>query len=135
MCTLLNVHISSYFSWTQSSHAAKENRIKVEQDLVQNAFFFLKENAGTRVIKGYLFLEQNICMSRRKIGKIMKELGLKLKRKQAYKNKSSAAINDPKIQPNKLDRKCQCCLPQSIMGRRYYRNKNRARKAVLSGVY
>jgi len=111
MCHVLKVNKSSYFSWTELEHLNKEQALNEDYQLVEVAFFYLKENAGTRLIKGYLMHEKNTRMSRRKIGKILTLLGLKAKTQKRFKKSNVAAVNDPKIMPNILDRNFEVSYP------------------------
>ena len=104
MCNALCIKKSSYFSWVKLDHLAREQAENDTQQVVESAFYDLKENAGTRDIKGYLFHEKEMTMSRRKIGHILMQLELEVKTGKRFKKASTAASNDPKIKANLLDR-------------------------------
>jgi hypothetical protein len=76
---VLTIKSSSYFSWAGSDKDTKEKKKHDDYKVVENAFYFLKENAGARGIKGYLYHQKDIIFSRRKIGRIMDDLSLKLR--------------------------------------------------------
>ena len=59
MCNVLSVKKSSYFSWVQLDHLARERTAHETDKSVEDAFLCLKENAGERGIKGYLLHEKN----------------------------------------------------------------------------
>jgi len=90
MCRMLSVKKSSYFSWTQIDHSQNEQAVNEDYQLIEEAFFDLKENAGTRGIKGYLLHENEVQISHRKIGKILAILGLKVKRQKKFKKQNTA---------------------------------------------
>ncbi|WP_232023563.1 IS3 family transposase [Thiomicrorhabdus aquaedulcis] len=104
MCKVLNVPVSSFNSWLKLDPTDKAAEQKENTDLVKETFGILKGNAGARGIKGYLTNEKKVTMSRRKIARIMREQGLIVHTRKKFKKASSAAINDPKIQPNLLKR-------------------------------
>jgi len=114
MCRVLSVKKSSYFSWTQIDHSQKEQSTHENYRLIETAFFNLKENAGTRGIKGYLLHENDVRMSRRKIGKIMEILGLEVKTLKRFKKQRTAPINDPRIMPNILNRNFEVTYPNQV---------------------
>lgn len=105
MCKVLEVPINSYLSWLKLDFTEKQNALKLETGLIKATFTALKGNSGTRGIKSYLEAMNKINMSRRKIGRIMAELNLVVKTRKKFKKVHSAAINDPKIQPNLLKRR------------------------------
>lgn len=113
MCHALNIKKSSYFSWSNIDHEAKQLKQHGDYQLVENAFDDLKKNAGTRGIKGYLFHQKETVFSRRKIGNIMSDLKLEVKTKKTFK-KSSAAANDPKIKHNALERHFTVSYPNQV---------------------
>ncbi len=114
MCRTLSVKKSSYFSWVQRDHLEREYTAHAAKKEVEDAFFFLKENAGERGIKGYLLHEKNSRVSRRKIGRILKQLGLVVKTRKKFKKQSSAPANDPRIKPNELDRNFIVSYPNQV---------------------
>jgi len=114
MCHVLSIRKSSFFSWCETDHLAKEKTRHEDYQLIENAFFDLKENAGTRAIKGYLLHEKDVQISRRKIGKILSILGLKVKTQKRFKKQSTTPINDPRIMPNMLNRHFNVSYPNQV---------------------
>jgi len=104
MCLALNIKKSSYFSWAAIDQEERQRHQHFQYKIIEDAFYALKENAGTRGIKGYLNHQKNTVLSRRKIGKIMSDLALIVKTKKKFKNVSVAPANDPKIKHNELNR-------------------------------
>lgn len=74
-------------------------------------------------------------MNRRKIGRFMKQLGLKVKTKKKFKPLVSAPINSPLIAPNRLKRRFNVKLHESNMGWRRHSNQNPAGLGLLSGLH
>jgi len=114
MCNALQVKKSSYFSWVKLDHLEKEQAVNETDELIEQAFYYLNENGGTRAIKGYLFHEKSTQMSRHKIGYIMKRLELKVKTQKKFKKSQAAAITDPRIMPNYLDRNFVVSYPNQV---------------------
>ena len=114
MCRVLAIKKSSYFSWTVSDKKARESRRHVDYKCVEDAFYTLNENAGTRGIKGYLCHQKNITFSRRKIGNIMSILDLTVKTKKKFKKVTTAPANDPKIKHNALERHFTVSYPNQV---------------------
>lgn len=114
MCRLLNIKKSSYFSWAGTDKEAKERNKHEENKVVEEAFYFLKKNAGTRGIKGYLRHQKQTLFSRRKIGHAMSDLGLVAKAKKKFKKANVAAANDPKIKDNELNRHFTVSYPNQV---------------------
>jgi len=114
MCHVLTIKKSSYYSWVCTDKTAKEQHQHENAILVENAFNALKKNAGTRGIKGYLFNQKNTLFSRRKIGRIMSDLGLVVKTQKPFKKVNTAAANDPKIKPNELSRNFTVSYPNQV---------------------
>jgi len=114
MCLALNIKKSSYFSWSNIDHEAKQLKQHGDYQLVENAFDDLKKNAGTRGIKGYLFHQKETVFSRRKIGNIMGDLKLEVKTKKTFKKPSAAAANDPRIKHNALERRFTVSYPNQV---------------------
>jgi len=114
MCHVLSVKKSRDFSWTQVDPLQKDQAVHKDDQLIETAFFDLKENAGTRGIKGDLLHENDVRISRRKIGKILATLGLKVKTQKKFKKQSTAPVSDPRIMPNILKRHFDVSYPNQV---------------------
>lgn len=114
ICSVLNVKKSSYFSWVNIDQNAKDSQRHNDCKLVEDTFYELKENAGTRGIKGHLLLQQNTVFSRRKIGHIMSELVFIVKTRKKFKKATTAAVNDPKIKDKALERHFTVSYPNQV---------------------
>ena len=104
MCRVLGVKRSSFTSWQRTDSTERDKRRQQDQDWVRRVFYELKENAGTRMIKGHLDKEYGIVMSRRKIGRIMDNLELAVKTKRKFKKSDTAPASSALIAPNRLNR-------------------------------
>jgi len=114
MCHVLSIKKSSYFSWTRIDKKAKEQKRHADFKRVEDAFYTLKENAGTRGIKGYLYQQQEHVCSRRKIGNIMSALDLTVRTKKKFKKVTTAPANDPRIKHNTLARHFTVSYPNQV---------------------
>lgn len=114
MCQVLEIPLSSYQSWVSLNHAEREQAQQKDQKTVEDAFDQLKQNVGTRSIKGYLQNEKQLQFSRRKIGRIMAELGLVVKTKKKFKKNNVASIGDERIAPNLLNRNFEVSYPNQV---------------------
>lgn len=104
MCKVLSVKRSSYLSFYQLDTTQRDDQLQQEQALIKETFEYLKQSSGTRGIKGYLKQTHQVIMSRRKIGRLMKQLKLTVKTTKKFKRSQSAPINSPLIAPNLLNR-------------------------------
>ena len=114
MFCVLAVPKSSYFSWLNVDHHAKESSEHSLHELVTHAFEELEGNAGTRVIKGYLLHEFDIRVSRRKIGNILKAEGLRVKTRKKFRKPNVAPIDDTRIADNLLNRHFDVSHPNQV---------------------
>ena len=112
MCHFLSIETSSYYSWLESEKKEKKEDKSVYW--VKKAFEELNGNAGTRGIKAYLRDNYQVFISRRRIGKLMKQQGLICQRKKKYKRGTSAAINDPHIAANLVQRQFDVYYPNQV---------------------
>ena len=83
--------------------------------MVREAFYELKSNGGTRSIKAYLIKHHQTSMSRRKIGLLMREAGLKSRTAKKFKHTEVSKANDPRIKPDLVQR----CFDVSLLNTVY----------------
>ncbi len=114
MLHVLELQKSSYFSWTKLNKTKQEAQQQESNKLVEDAFYALKKNGGTRQIKHHLFNKKKIVLSRRKIGYIMKTLELTVKTQRKFKKGSTAPANSSRIQPNLLNRQFKVSYPNQV---------------------
>ena len=84
MCEVLNVSRTCYYAWRKAlpSSRAKENKIISEK--INIIFNDGRKNYGTRRIKGAL-AKEGLTVSRRRIGRLMRAMGLACKTKRKFK--------------------------------------------------
>ncbi len=103
MCRVLKVDKSSYYHWIKAGCIIKKVDEKLNE-LIEIIFVQGRCNYGTRRIKKRLFKRYGLVISRRRIGAIMKDLGLKAKTKKRYKVNTTQADPNLPTAPNILDR-------------------------------
>ena len=103
MCKVLKVDKSSYYHWVKVGCIMKKVDEKLNE-LVEIIFVQGRENYGTRRIKDKLEQRYGVIVSRRRIGAIMKDLGLKAKTKKRYKINTTNSDHNLPIAPNILNR-------------------------------
>ena len=102
MCKVLKVNRASYYHWISSGSIIKKVDKKLNK-LVESIFIEGKSTYGTRRIQDRLLLDFGLCVSRKSISNIMKDLNLKVKIKRRYKNTTDSKHNLP-IATNILNR-------------------------------
>lgn len=103
MCRILQVDKSSYYHWIKSGCPV----VKVDEkltELIEIIFVQSRQNYGTRRIKERLLQRYGIIVSRRRIGAIMRYLGLQAKTKKRYKINTTNSNHNLPIAPNLLNR-------------------------------
>lgn len=103
MCRILQSDKSSYYYWIKSGCPA----VKVDEklnELIKIIFVQGRQNYGTRRIKDGLLQRYGLIVSRRRIGSIMSDLGLKAKTKKRYKINTTNSDHNLPIAPNLLNR-------------------------------
>jgi len=103
MCKVLQVDKSSYYHWIKMGCITIKFDVKLNE-LVEIIFVQGRQNYGTRRIKERLVQRYGIIVSRRRIGAIMKYLGLKAKTKKRYKINTTNSNHNLPIAPNLLNR-------------------------------
>ena len=103
MCQICKVDKSSYYHWVKNGAIVHKVDEKLNE-LIEIAFIQGRQNYGTRRIKDKLEQLYGLILSRRKIGIIMKELGLVAKSKKRYKINTTDSNHNLPIAPNLLNR-------------------------------
>jgi transposase InsO family protein len=85
-----------------------------ERELVEQCFIDLRSNGGTRPIKARLHSEHRVQMSRRKIARYLRELGLCVKRHKRFINRDVTEKTHPAIAPNRLNRRFEVSHPNHV---------------------
>jgi putative transposase len=103
MCKILKVDRASYYHWIKSGCVVKKVDEKLNE-LIAIIFEQGRGNYGTRRIKKALLERYGFIVSRRRIGAIMKDLGLNVKTKKRYKINTTDSNHNLPIAPNILNR-------------------------------
>jgi transposase InsO family protein len=98
MCKVLKVSRSCYYRWL----GVEKQEDKELNDLIKNIFEISMQTYGTRRIKKQLVKDYGVIVSRRRIGKIMKKLGLASKTKKRFKVRTTDSNHHFGVAPNLL---------------------------------
>ena len=110
MCRVLKVDKSSYYRWIKGGEVVKRVDKKLNE-LIKMIFIQGRENYGTRRIKVQLLKRFGYIVSRRRIGAIMKDLGLKAKTKKRYKINTTDSNHNLPTALNILNRDFNASTP------------------------
>ncbi len=102
MCQTLEVCRSAFYAWKKAPMTAKEQEDKALTDAIKTSFDEGRGCYVTRRIQQDL-IEQDLTVSRRRIGRLMKTEGLHVKTKRKFKATTYSDHDDP-IAPNLLNR-------------------------------
>jgi transposase InsO family protein len=103
MCKVLKVDRASYYHWIKAGSIVKKVD-KQLNELIQIIFKQGRANYGTRRIKSELERLYGLIVSRRRIGAIMRSLGLTAKTKKRYKINTTDSNHNLPVAPNILNR-------------------------------
>ena len=112
MCRILQVSRSSYYDYLQrlpSDRDVEDDRIRPQ---IKTAFAKGRKNYGTRRIKTELE-KVNSTVSRRRIGRLMKEENLQVQTKRKFKVTTDSNHNEP-IAPNILERNFEVTTQDTV---------------------
>lgn len=98
----MKVSRSCYYDWLNSPKTEREKKNEKDMTLLKALFEKGRGSYGTRRLKNK-FSEQGIIISRRRIGRLMKQAGLWCKTKKKFKVTTDSKHNKP-IAPNLLER-------------------------------
>lgn len=110
LCALFDVPRSSYIYRITNRHKIDPERERLKQKIL-SIHEDSRGAAGSRTITGQLN-QDNECVGRNKISRIMKEAGIQSK--QPYKSKHKATGGESKIAPNLLDREFDVDRPNQV---------------------
>lgn len=102
MCETFGVLRSAFYAWCKAPVTAREQEDQVLTNVIKVSFDASRKTYGTRRIKDDLN-DQNLNISRRRIGRLMADADLKVKTKRKFKATTYSQHNDP-IAPNLLNR-------------------------------
>jgi transposase InsO family protein len=107
MCKVFKVSRSCYYRWL---NIEKEEDTKLN-NLIKDIFEMSQKTYGTRRIKRQLMQDYGLIVSRRRIGKIMRKLGLVCKNKKRFRVKTTDSNHNFMIAPNLLKQDFYAYLP------------------------
>ena len=111
MCKVLKVDRSSYYHWVKGGSCVKKVD-KELNELIKIIFMQGRQNYGTRRIKERLEQKRyGFLVSRRRIGHIMRDLGLVAKTRKRYQVNTTNANHNLPIAPNLLNRDFYASYP------------------------
>ncbi len=111
MCRLLEVTRSNYYHWLQ--RACQKPDIVLET-LIIKVFKESRETYGTRRIKKRLLQIEGLIISRRRIAKLMKRLGLRSRSKRKFRVTTTDSNHTHAIAPNRLKRQFYTTAPDLV---------------------
>lgn len=103
MCDILEISRSNYYEWLYRPICKRKEEDKEALAMINQVFIEARKVYGTRRIKKKLEID-GIRISRRRIGRLMKESGIFCKTKRRFKATTDSNHNRP-IAPNLLERK------------------------------
>lgn len=108
MCSTLKVSRNGYYYWCKHGSRGEDSHLL---QLVEEIFESSFKTYGTRRIKATLQKQYGWVVSRRRIGKAMKTLGLKAKTKQRFKVHTTDSKHTLPISPNLIDQDFYASAP------------------------
>jgi transposase InsO family protein len=81
MCQSLNICRSAFYAWKKAPLSAKAEEDKALTEVIKTSFNEGRECYGTRRIQQDL-IDQELTVSRRRIGRLMKTEGMQVKTKR-----------------------------------------------------
>lgn len=112
MCQLLEVSTSAYYDWLKRSPTPREKENAMLTELIKELFESQRKRCGTRTLKKAL-ARQGFQVSRRRIGRLMKQAGLECKTKKKFKATTDSKHAYP-VAPNLLNREFQVDQPNQV---------------------
>lgn len=112
MCKGLEVTRSAYYSWLSRPESKRSREERRLGEKVKTIHKTSRETYGTRRIQHDL-VEDGERISRKRVGRLMKQQGLKSKSKRKFKATTNSNHNHP-VAPNLLNRKFQIDQPDTV---------------------
>jgi len=110
MCRLLGVSRSCYYHWLQVERQDDEELNR----LIHDTFIGSRQTYGTRRIKKQLERLYGLITSRRRIGRIMKKLGLSTRHRRRFRVLTTDSNHNYAISPNRLRQDFYASQPDQI---------------------
>lgn len=109
MCKFLDISRSAYYDWLDRTPTTLEQEDKKLIEIIKVLFEKGRGNYGTRRLKKEL-KKQGWCISRRRIARLMRLIGMSCKTKRKFKATTNSKHNLP-IAPNYLNRDFSAAQP------------------------
>ena len=113
MCQLFKINRSAYYHWVKAGCIVNRVDEKLNQ-LIKDIFYAYREVYGTRRIKKVLVLQYGVIISKRRIAKSMKALGLVVKMKRKFRVTTTDSNHNYTISPNRLQRNFKVTTPNEV---------------------
>ena len=114
MCEVLKISRVGYYRWVKRQ-PREEDAVLIEK--IETLFTKSRKTYGTRRIKKALEKEEGWIVSRRRIGRIMRQKGWAVKSKPRFKPKTTDSNHNETIAPNLLQRDFKTQAPnQAYVG-------------------
>ncbi|QPK65530.1 IS3 family transposase [Methylomonas sp. LL1] len=112
LCRFMRVSRSAYYDWLKQGPSAGEQDDAALSEMIQSTFGKSRATYGTRRLKAALSA-QNRTVSRRRIGRLMREAGLACKTKRKFKATTNSKHHQP-VASNHLDRQFAVEKPNQV---------------------
>ena len=112
MCYLLDVSQSAYYDWLKRPESTHNREDRLLGEKVKKIHKKSRETYGARRIRQELMAEGN-TISRKRVGRLMKQQGLRAKGKRKFKATTNSNHGRP-VAPNLLNREFQVNRPDTV---------------------
>lgn len=111
MCELLKVSRNGYYRWLKYGERKEDIAlVRCVREIFEDSF----KTYGTRRIKKELETEYGWIVSRRRIGRVMRSEGLKVRSKQRFKIQTTDSNHNYPISPNLLNQDFYAFAPNEV---------------------
>ena len=113
MCKMLQVNRSAYYHWVANGSIVNKVDERLN-NLIRDIFYQYREVYGTRRIKKVLLGSYGVIVSKRKIAKSMKYMGLVVRMNRKFKVTTTDSKHHYAISPNRLQRDFRTNTPDEV---------------------
>jgi transposase InsO family protein len=93
MCQVLQVSRSGYYDWRR--HKKRSGSETLAASRIKSLFLSSNKTYGTRRLKKALLVQYGMVLSRRRIGRLMREMGLFVRKRKTYPRTTDSRHNHP----------------------------------------
>lgn len=112
MCRVFEVSRSGFYEWLSRPESARKQADRQLTEGIKQAFEDSRQTYGTRRIQNDLD-QQGQCVSRARIGRLMRQAGLRCKTRRRFRATTNSNHTLP-VAPNRLDRQFQVAEPDRV---------------------